>query len=70
VGVPDFEAGAMENWGLLTFRESKLLVDPDADDVSQMMAVGATVWQPGDLRRLDGAVVSVWRLQHNLRGHA
>ncbi|KAL6751913.1 peptidase family M1-domain-containing protein [Haematococcus lacustris] len=43
VGVPDFEAGAMENWGLLTFRESKLLVDPDADDVSQMMAVGATV---------------------------
>ncbi|HZH02354.1 MAG TPA: M1 family metallopeptidase [Myxococcaceae bacterium] len=28
VGVPDFEAGAMENVGLITFRESALLLDP------------------------------------------
>jgi aminopeptidase N len=27
VAVPDFEAGAMENWGLMTFREQALLVD-------------------------------------------
>lgn len=28
VALPDFEAGAMENWGLITYRESALLVDP------------------------------------------
>jgi len=28
VGVPDFEAGAMENFGAITFRETDLLVDP------------------------------------------
>ncbi len=30
IGIPDFEAGAMENFGAITFRETALLVDPRA----------------------------------------
>lgn len=28
IALPDFASGAMENWGLVTFREQSLLVDP------------------------------------------
>lgn len=30
VALPDFDAGAMENWGLVTYRESMMLAAPDA----------------------------------------
>lgn len=29
IAVPEFEAGAMENWGAITYREARLLVDPE-----------------------------------------
>lgn len=42
VALPDFEAGAMENWGLVTYRESMLLADKTAT-ISTKKSVALTV---------------------------
>ena len=34
VALPDFSSGAMENWGLVTYREVALLADPQTTSVS------------------------------------
>lgn len=34
VALPDFSAGAMENWGLITYREVALLADPETTSIS------------------------------------
>ncbi|XP_059482028.1 glutamyl aminopeptidase-like isoform X2 [Neocloeon triangulifer] len=43
IGIPDFVSGAMENWGLITFRETNLLVDEATDAVSNIQQVGSVV---------------------------
>ncbi|MDE1162046.1 MAG: M1 family metallopeptidase [Acidobacteriaceae bacterium] len=43
IGVPDFEAGAMENWGCITYRESSLLVDAKTAPASDLDNVALTV---------------------------
>ncbi len=43
VALPDFEAGAMENWGLVTYRESMMLADQNAAiDTRQSVALTVT----------------------------
>lgn len=34
IALPDFNAGAMENWGLVTYRESSLVFDPLSSSIS------------------------------------
>ena len=34
IGLPDFEAGAMENFGAITYRETDLLIDPKTASVN------------------------------------
>jgi len=43
VGVPDFEAGAMENAGLVTYREVVLLLDPATASLAQQKRVAEVV---------------------------
>ncbi|MFO0546913.1 MAG: M1 family metallopeptidase [Polyangiaceae bacterium] len=43
LAVPDFGAGAMENAGAITFRESFLLVDPAAESEDQKRSVLGTI---------------------------
>lgn len=43
VAIPNFAAGAMENWGLLTYRETALLVDDSVDDIKQRYDIATTV---------------------------
>lgn len=44
LALPDFSAGAMENWGLVTYREAYLLLDPDntALDTKRVVATVIT----------------------------
>eukprot|EP01126_Amoeba_proteus_P034631 TRINITY_DN3459_c0_g1_i12.p1 TRINITY_DN3459_c0_g1~~TRINITY_DN3459_c0_g1_i12.p1 ORF type:complete len:766 (-),score=153.87 TRINITY_DN3459_c0_g1_i12:94-2391(-) len=43
IAVPDFEAGAMENWGLITFRETALLYNPQWDSLLDRLRVSDVV---------------------------
>lgn len=43
VALPDFAAGAMENWGLITYREQALLVDPHNTSLGSKQYVALVV---------------------------
>lgn len=43
VALPDFASGAMENWGLMTFREQALLVDPQNTSLNLKQYVATVV---------------------------
>jgi aminopeptidase N len=43
IAIPDFEAGAMENFGAITYRETDLLIDEKTASVSSKKNVGLVV---------------------------
>src|SRR5262249_36152184 len=43
VALPDFAAGAMENWGCITFREQAMFVDPKNSTLSNKQWVAMVV---------------------------
>ena len=43
IAIPDFAAGAMENWGLITYRETALLYDPDVSSTANKQRVAVVV---------------------------
>ena len=43
IALPDFSAGAMENWGLITYRETLLLMDPNDYAAASKESVAVTV---------------------------
>ena len=43
VAIPDFAAGAMENWGLITYREIAILVDPENSSAGTKQIVASIV---------------------------
>ena len=43
VALPDFSFGAMENLGCVTFRETRLLVDPEQATLDEMAAAALTI---------------------------
>ncbi|GLD93466.1 hypothetical protein PINS_up002058 [Pythium insidiosum] len=43
LAIPDFAAGAMENWGVVTYRETRLLIDDQLSSFAQKVATARTV---------------------------
>uniref|UniRef100_A0A673C104 Aminopeptidase n=1 Tax=Sphaeramia orbicularis TaxID=375764 RepID=A0A673C104_9TELE len=41
--IPDFQSGAMENWGLTTYRETGLLFDPKRSSASDKMGIAKVI---------------------------
>ncbi|KAJ7997845.1 hypothetical protein DPEC_G00216390 [Dallia pectoralis] len=43
IALPDFNAGAMENWGLVTYRETALLYDPEMSSNSNKERIATII---------------------------
>lgn len=43
IAIPDFSAGAMENWGLITYREQAMLADPQTTTQNSRESIATTI---------------------------
>ena len=43
LAVPDFSSGAMENWGLISFREDRIMFDEKVVSIPQKQQLGETM---------------------------
>ena len=43
IALPDFSSGAMENWGLVTYRETAMLVDPKHTSIESKQMVALVI---------------------------
>ena len=43
IALPDFEAGAMENWGLITYREACMLADPETTSLDDKRWIATVI---------------------------
>lgn len=43
IALPDFSSGAMENWGLITYREVALLADPTTTSISSRQYIASVI---------------------------
>jgi puromycin-sensitive aminopeptidase len=60
IGVPDFEAGAMENAGCITYREVALLLDPKTAPLSVQKRVGEVITHELAHQWFGNLVTMVW----------
>ena len=43
IAVPDFSAGAMENWGLITYRETAMLYEKGVSSEGNLQRVNVVI---------------------------
>ena len=64
IALPDFAAGAMENWGLITYRETAMLYQPgvSSEGNKQRVAVVVSHELAHQVRSADSEQVS-WKFE-------
>jgi puromycin-sensitive aminopeptidase len=60
LAIPDFAAGAMENWGAITYRETALLVDPENSSAGTREVVAAIISHEMAHQWFGDLVTMVW----------
>src|SRR5699024_5211429 len=60
VALPDFSAGAMENWGCVTYREAYLLLDPDNTSLEMKQLVATVIAHELDHQWFGDLVTMKW----------
>jgi len=67
--IPDFGAGAMENWGLITFREKYLLLDPRSASASAKQDIAGVIAHELAHQWFGNLVTMKWWCVHSLSCH-